>query len=415
MLLFGFCFAAQAADEVCYQYYHGNVSGTVRNIESTNLVSSGTQDNFNINTNRQRGNRFSFLFKTDLTISMAGTYTFFTSSDDGSLLFIDGALVVDNDGDHANQERSGAANLTAGTHEVIVGFYENSGAQVLDVSWQGPDTSNAKQSLNTQISQPSNCAISIPVPPPNSCYAYYQGSVSANTYNLNVATFIRDGFQAGFSINDRDVNSNYGFIFHTEINITTPGNYTFYTRSDDGSLLFVDGQLVVDNNGNHGVRERSGTISLSSGVHSIIVGMHEAFGGEFLSASIQGPDTVNARVNLGSYAELQIPANCQRYFPVDISVTKDDGMTDYTPGATATIVIVVTNNGPAPINNVTIEDIFPTLMSMSAAWTCSATAGSSCSAASGGGVGATNVNLSANFAANGVVTINVPVQYSETP
>lgn len=379
------------------------------------MISSGTQNDFSITTNRQRNDRFAFLFKTQLTINTPGNYIFYTSSDDGSLLYIDGFLVVDNDGDHANQERNGTINLTAGTHEVITGFYENRGFQVFDVSWQGPDTSNIKTALNSQISQPSNCTISIPIPPDNVCYAYYQGSVSGNTYNLNTSTFIREGQQAGFSINDRDVNSNYGFIFHTELTVIFGGDYTFFTNSDDGSLLFVNGQLVVDNNGNHAPRERSGTVNLAPGVHSIVVGMHEASGGELLTASIQGPDTANAKVDLGSYASLQVPTSCQKFFPVDLSVSKDDGITSYYPGATATITIIVTNNGPSPINNVTVSDSFPPLLSMTGNWTCSATSGSSCSAATGGGSGATSFSLTGNFAANGVLTITVPVKYSETP
>src|SRR5262249_12736753 len=51
-----------------------------------------------------------------LNVSAAGTYTFTLNSDDGSLLFIDGSLVVDNGNPHTPQTVSGDATLTAGLH-----------------------------------------------------------------------------------------------------------------------------------------------------------------------------------------------------------------------------------------------------------------------------------------------------------
>ena len=64
--------------------------------------------------------------------------------------------------------------------------------------------------------------------------------------------------------------------------IETPGSYTFYTKSDDGSYLDIDDTQVVDNGGNHGRRERSGTIELSSGIHSFrIYYFNSSLGGYF--------------------------------------------------------------------------------------------------------------------------------------
>ena len=67
-----------------------------------------------------------------------GKYTFTTVSDDGSLLFIDGKKVVDNDGIHGVQSRSGTVNLKAGKHSIEVRFFEKSGGEELAVAWSGP-------------------------------------------------------------------------------------------------------------------------------------------------------------------------------------------------------------------------------------------------------------------------------------
>ncbi|HWF83715.1 MAG TPA: PA14 domain-containing protein [Vicinamibacterales bacterium] len=49
------------------------------------------------------------------------------------------------------------------------------------------------------------------------------------------------------------------------------GTYTFATTSDDGSWLYIDGHLIVDNGGHHGARTSDGALHLDRGVHSIFV------------------------------------------------------------------------------------------------------------------------------------------------
>ncbi len=96
----------------------------------------------------------------------------------------------------------------------------------------------------------------------------------------------------------------------------------------------------------------------------------------------------------------------------DLSITKDDGSLTYTPGGTGTYTIVVRNNGPDNVTGAAIADNLPNGVTLSAPWTCSATAGSSCSAASGGSIGGNAVSLTADILNGGVVTVNVPVQFS---
>ncbi len=53
--------------------------------------------------------------------------------------------------------------------------------------------------------------------------------------------------------------------------VDRPGAYTFATTSDDGSVLRVDNQVVVDNAGRHSPVSVSGTIDLDSGPHLIVL------------------------------------------------------------------------------------------------------------------------------------------------
>ena len=51
------------------------------------------------------------------------------------------------------------------------------------------------------------------------------------------------------------------------LRIPRTGRYTFYLNSYDGSRLFLDGQRVVDNGGNHDWQEKSGDVQLAAGDH----------------------------------------------------------------------------------------------------------------------------------------------------
>jgi len=56
------------------------------------------------------------------------------------------------------------------------------------------------------------------------------------------------------------------------------GDYQFALNSDDGSLLYIDGLLVVDNGGPHGPQTVNGNVVLTAGYHSFRVEFFEDYG-----------------------------------------------------------------------------------------------------------------------------------------
>ncbi len=86
------------------------------------------------------------------------------------------------------------------------------------------------------------------------------------------------------------------------LNITTGGNYTFFTSSDDGSLLYLDGEQLVQNDFAQGVTERSGTKAVTAGLHSVIVKYGQGTGGGGMHANYQGADTGNNKLLIGDPA-----------------------------------------------------------------------------------------------------------------
>lgn len=78
-------------------------------------------------------------------------------------------------------------------------------------------------------------------------------------------------------------------VYQGYLDIETEGEYIFYTNSDDGSTLSVNGIMVVDNDGDHGVIEKSGKITLNRGRHPITVKYFNGGGGFHLDVRYKGP------------------------------------------------------------------------------------------------------------------------------
>lgn len=76
-----------------------------------------------------------------------------------------------------------------------------------------------------------------------------------------------------------DVVGNIGLVFDGYVQVPRDGIYSFYTYSDDGSMLEIDGRKVVDNDGLHPRTERSGQIALRRGLHKFSLRYFDTNGG----------------------------------------------------------------------------------------------------------------------------------------
>jgi mono/diheme cytochrome c family protein len=97
---------------------------------------TGGSPGFDI-TRRERDEHFGFRWQGMIRVPEDDTYTFWTTSDDGSHLWIDGEHVVANGGDHGPQTVQGSIELDEGRHAIAVTFYENGGGEELTVEWSG--------------------------------------------------------------------------------------------------------------------------------------------------------------------------------------------------------------------------------------------------------------------------------------
>lgn len=464
-----------------YDFYDVSPTGdTVDNIPTTGALATGTVANFDVDALQALvdpgdTDTFSIRYTGSIMIRADDTYTFFTTSDDGSKLYINGVEVVDNDGAHGSRERSGSIFLTEGIYPLTVEFFERTGGENLSVAYESstiakgdipfsvlvlatvcdfdgdgrtndldldsdndgipdnveaqttfgyvppslvdsdgnglddgyestpgagegispintnsisnfdfnnvdsdgdalldqdeagiilmltdtdgdgldnavdttngtlpgglPNYDDVNGTINTPSSLPNaqnplvvevdyrdpsldsdmdNVIDSVDVDDDNDgildinesdcngeiSYEFYDISPNGNTVDniptsgaLVIGTFASfdvDALQTLVDPGDRD---RFSIRYQGSILIETADTYTFYTSSDDGSKLFIDGTEVVDNDGAHGVRERSGTLFLNAGFHTLTVLFFERTGGEFLSVSYQS----------GTITKTQIP------------------------------------------------------------------------------------------------------------
>ena len=85
-----------------------------------------------------------------------------------------------------------------------------------------------------------------------------------------------------------DVVGNIGLVFDGYVQIPDDGIYSFYTYSDDGSTLWIDGRKVVDNDGLHPRTERSGQVALRRGPHKFSLHYFDSNGGVLEAGMIDG-------------------------------------------------------------------------------------------------------------------------------
>jgi hypothetical protein len=100
---------------------------------------------------------------------------------------------------------------------------------------------------------------------------------------------LKTGTQNYFSLENAAVEDGFGFEFHSLIKIPEKSVYYFNTYSDDGSKLYIDGNLVVDNDGSHSAeRVRGKAVNLEAGFHDLRLLYFEDYMGQALEVGLVG-------------------------------------------------------------------------------------------------------------------------------
>jgi hypothetical protein len=101
---------------------------------------------------------------------------------------------------------------------------------------------------------------------------------------------VKTGISEDFTLGVANRTDGYVLLFTGYLDVKESGVYTFETTSDDGSALYVDKKLVVNNNGIHPPVKKTGKIKLRKGWRKVNVLYFESGGGEALSVQYSGPN-----------------------------------------------------------------------------------------------------------------------------
>lgn len=246
-------------------------------------VKTGTVSEITVSP-REQDDYYAFTFDGYIDIDEAGTYFFYTDSDEGSRLYINDRLVVDNDGVHENKVEYSSVELGSGMNKIRVEYFENKGNEKLFVSYKGPGVPLQKipeeKLYNSGQAPVKGGGEQKGEMVEGLAFSYYENQDPDNDAWYVLPDFDglkpeKSGRIAGFTLEPRQRDDHFGFVFEGLLKVEKAGYYTFYLNSDDGSKLFVNNRLLIDNDGWHAPFEKAGSVQLEPGYHPIRLTYYE--------------------------------------------------------------------------------------------------------------------------------------------
>ena len=207
-----------------------------------------------------------------------GWYNFATTSDDGSWLWVDGQIIVDNSGLHGTQRREGSKYLKPGVHVVVFKMFESGGGASAGYEYQPPGGSWQQFPNNVYTGTAHAWTLDVA-----------NSDLNSPDWNLiKHGSWIYDfRWEGGPTENWSGGPGNQPDDFIVEhvryFWVPQDGGYWFRVKSDDGAWLWIDGEIVINNYGLHGPQEATGNKYLRVGWHILHFKMFEHTGGATLS------------------------------------------------------------------------------------------------------------------------------------
>jgi hypothetical protein len=117
-------------------------------------------------------------------------------------------------------------------------------------------------------------------------YSYYEGQYKS-VDEIKERDLIKTGVLKNISLEPSERDDYFGIKYSSWLKVPQKGIYKFIVSSDDGSVLFIDAQEVVNNDGSHSVKRKSGIIGLEKGIHKFDLHYFEDYAGDSLEIKIQ--------------------------------------------------------------------------------------------------------------------------------
>ncbi|MDP1590339.1 MAG: PA14 domain-containing protein, partial [Prosthecobacter sp.] len=120
-----------------------NFGGTADAVQVNGHLNSGINNGLNNLNTVPAAKAVQWVGKVQ--IAEGGAYTFFASADDGARVFIDGVMVINNDGGKGNTDLSSEPIfLAAGLHDIRIDYVNGSAGGNINLAYAGPSTHNIR-------------------------------------------------------------------------------------------------------------------------------------------------------------------------------------------------------------------------------------------------------------------------------
>ena len=228
-----------------------------------------------------------------LTPKATGTYTFYTQTHDGVRLYLDDKLLINHWTPGSASLSASAALVSGRSYNLRVEYYETTGSAVATLQWSGPGI--AKTTLPATVMSSDSSGLS-------ASYFTNTGLTGSPAVQRLDGTV---NFAWGTAAPDSRIPvDNFGARWSGRLVAPVTGAYTFYTDSDDGIRVWVNGQLLVNNWTVHAL-----TTNTSAKINLV--------GGTAYDVRIEhfentGPATAKLYWSYGTVAKTIVPATALR-------------------------------------------------------------------------------------------------------
>lgn len=172
------------------------------------------------------------------------TYTFYTNTDDGVRLWVNGVLLIDKWQSQSATEYSGKIDLEAGKkYEIKMEYYEHRRGASAKLMWSS--LSQEKEIIPSSQLYPSDEPL--PPQPENGLKAEYFGDKELGELRLGRTDDVIDfDWQRNYPVSDLQ-EGRFSVRWTGKIQSRYTEEYTIHALSDDGVRVWIDNILIIDN------------------------------------------------------------------------------------------------------------------------------------------------------------------------
>lgn len=218
---------------------------------------------------------------TKTTQLQAGTYSFTVTGDDGVRVLVDGEVIIDKFINQAPTTYSATKTLTAGSHTIVVEYFENIGGAVAKF----------------------NYALLPQAPAPANVYSveYFSNTEFAGTPVITRTESVINNDWGSASPAAALPVDNFSARWVRTVAFTQ-GTYAFTATADDGIRVLLDGVEIINGYKNQPPTTYTVQRTVSAGNHTIVVEYYEAGGGAVAKFDFAPVDTTPMPVPDNAYA-----------------------------------------------------------------------------------------------------------------